>query len=184
MATPVDEIASAEATLAVLQSVLRGIGGADMSKQTPCSEYDVAQLTDHLMNSITLIGGAAGAESPTPDENASLETRVVGAAQAAIDAWRRRGLQGTVALGPNEAPAKIFTGILSLEFLVHAWDYAVATEHQMVVAEPLCDYVLELASTIITPEGRGDVGFADPIDVPADACPLDRLVAFTGRQPQ
>ncbi len=27
------------------------------SKQTPCREFDVAKLTDHLMNSITVIGG-------------------------------------------------------------------------------------------------------------------------------
>ncbi|MCV7060685.1 TIGR03086 family protein, partial [Mycolicibacterium vaccae] len=31
--------------------------------------------------------------------------------------------------------------------------------------------------------GRVRVGFDDPVDVPDDAPPLDRLVAFTGRQP-
>jgi hypothetical protein len=27
------------------------------------------------------------------------------------------------------------------------------------------------------------VGFDDPIEVPVDACALDRLIAYTGRKP-
>jgi hypothetical protein len=53
---PADELQSAEATLAVLVHVLHGIAKDDESKQTPCREFDVAALTDHLMNSITTIG--------------------------------------------------------------------------------------------------------------------------------
>ena len=84
------------------------------------------QLTDHLMNSITVIGGAAGAELPERDPGDSVERQVVAAARPALDAWHRRGLDGTVAFGENEAPARMMAGILSLEFLVHAWDYAMA----------------------------------------------------------
>ena len=40
-----------------------------------------------------------------------------------------------------------------------------------------------LAKKIITPEGRVNVGFDDPVDVPADAGALDRLIAYTGRNP-
>ncbi|EUA19184.1 hypothetical protein I553_10340 [Mycobacterium xenopi 4042] len=94
---------------------------------TPCSEFDVAQLTDHLLNSITTIGGVVGAEFPPRDADNSVERQVVAAARPALDSWHRRGLQGTVKLGSTEAPAKAFAGVLSIEFLVHAWDYATAT---------------------------------------------------------
>ena len=40
-----------------------------------------------------------------------------------------------------------------------------------------------VATTVITPEGRSNVGFDDPIDVAADAGALDRLIAYSGRQP-
>jgi uncharacterized protein (TIGR03086 family) len=102
---------------------------------------------------------------------------------AALDAWRRRGLDGTVSIGPNQAPATIAAGILSIEFLVHAWDYAIATGKQITVPDPVADYVLGLASRIITPQGRTSVGFADPVDVAADADVFDQLIAFTGRVP-
>ena len=104
---PTDELKSAEATLAVLERVLQGIAEDDWSKQTPCREFDVAALTDHLMNSITTIGGIAGAQFPERDRGDSVERQVILAARPALDAWRHRGLDGTVPFGSNEAPANI-----------------------------------------------------------------------------
>lgn len=101
-----DEVESAEATLGVLDAVLRGIGDED---------------------------------------------QVLAAARPAVLAWRQRGVDGTVPFGAGEAPAAMMARILSLEFLVHAWDYAAAV--------------------------------GKPVEVPADASALDRLLAFTGRRP-
>ncbi|BBU20490.1 TIGR03086 family metal-binding protein [Mycobacterium xenopi] len=181
---PTDELDSAEETLGVLQRVLHPISRDDLSCPTPCSEFDVAQLTDHLLNSITTIGGVVGAEFPPRDADNSVERQVVAAARPALDSWHRRGLQGTVKLGSTEAPAKAFAGVLSIEFLVHAWDYATATGRDVDAPDSLAEYVLELARTIITPSRRVNAGFDDPVDVPADAGPLDRLIAFTGRHPR
>ena len=180
-ALPSDELAGAEETLAALRTVLHGIGEDDWSKKTPCRKFDVRQLTDHLLNSITQIGGAAGASFPPRDESAPVETQVMDAARAALDAWRRRGLDGTVALGPNEGPAEVFAGILSIEFLVHAWDYAMATGQQVDVPDALSDYVLSLGTQIIT--RRDGTAFDEPVTIPEEAGALDRLIAFTGRDP-
>src|SRR5882724_7977967 len=89
---PVDELASAEATLGVLQQVLHAIARDDMSRQTPCSEFDVTQLTEHLLNSITSIGGMVGAEFSESDQGDSVEGQIIGAARPALDAWHRHGL--------------------------------------------------------------------------------------------
>jgi uncharacterized protein (TIGR03086 family) len=180
---PTNELASAEAALSALQHVLHPIARDELSNSTPCSEYDVMQLTDHLLNSITLLGGAAGAELPERDNGDSVERQVIGAARPALDAWHRRGLNETVTLGPNEIPATFAVSILSVEFLVHGWDYAAATKHPIDVAESLADYVLGLAKNVISPEARASVGFADPVAVSDDAPALDRLIAFTGRDP-
>jgi uncharacterized protein (TIGR03086 family) len=180
---PADELESAEESLAVMQHVLHGISNDDWDKQTPCREFNVTQLTDHLMNSITVIGGRAGAQFPERDAGDSVERQVVLAARPALDAWHKRGLDGMVSFGSGEAPAKIMVGILSLEFLVHAWDYAKATGGEVTAPDALSDYVLGLAKTIITPEGRSNVGFDDPVDVAVDARAMERLVAYTGRRP-
>jgi uncharacterized protein (TIGR03086 family) len=179
---PIDELRCAEASLGVLMHVLHGLSDDDNAKQTPCREYDVASLTDHLMNSITTIGAAAGAEFPERNRDEPIERQVLLAARPAVDAWHRRGLDGMVSIGPNEAPAATMAGILSLEFLVHGWDYAAATGRELNAPDSLADYVLGLSKNIITPEGRAHVGFDDPIDPPAKASAMDRLLAFTGRR--
>ncbi len=180
---PLNELVCAEATLAVLQGVLRDLDSTDLTKQTVCTEYTVAQLADHVMGSITTLGGCAGARMPKRDQDAPLEVQVADAAQAALEAWRRRGLEGTVELGTQQVPAALPVNVLSLEFLVHAWDFARATGRDVVVSESVADYALELAGMVITPEARGFAGFAEAVDTGPDARVLDRLIAFTGRQP-
>ena len=176
---PDDELASAEAALGVLQHVLHQISRDELSKSTPCSEYEVLQLTDHLLRAITLAGGLADADLPERE----VEQQVIGAARPALDAWHRRGLGGTVTFASNELPATFGAGVLTLEFLVHGWDYAAATGHPLNVAEPLAEYTLGLAKKLITPQGRATAGFDDRVAVPDDASALDQLIAFTGRDP-
>lgn len=180
---PTDELHSAEDTLGVLQRVLHTIAADDLSRRTPCTEFDVSELTGHLLNSISALGGMVGAEIPQRQKDDSVERQVIAAARPALDAWHRHGLDGSVPFGKGEMPAKNACGILSIEFLVHAWDYAAAVGHDINAPEPLSEYVLGLARQIIRPELRGQAGFDDPVDVPADAGALEQLVAFTGRNP-
>ncbi|OBH24809.1 TIGR03086 family protein [Mycobacterium sp. E342] len=180
---PADELHSAEDTLGVLQRVLHTIAIDDLSRRTPCSEFDVAQLTEHLLKSIAGLGGMVGAEIPEREQGDSVERQVVAAARPALDAWHRRGLDGTVPFGKSEMPAKTACGIFSVEFLVHAWDYAAAVDHELNAPQPLSEYVLGLARTIIRPEIRAGAGFDDPVELPDDAGALEHLVAFTGRNP-
>lgn len=180
---PLDQLSCAEASLAILQRVLAKVDASDMARQTPCADFDVAALAEHLMNSITAIGTAAGADIPARDTVAPLEVQVADAAQPTLEAWRRRGLSGMVELRSPGVPASTAVSILSLEFLVHAWDFACATEQPVAVSEPLAAYVLDGAEKLITPPARGYAGFADPVEAGAGAPALDRLVAFTGRRP-
>ena len=179
---PLDELSSAEATLAVVQRVLRDVTDEDMSKQTACTEFTVSQLADHLVGSITALGGAAGATFDD-DPGKPVEARIADLAQPALEAWRSRGLDGTVTIGTNNPPATVAAGILSIEFLVHAWDFAAATGGEVAVSEPLAEYVLSLTHKIITPEGRKAVGFDDPVPAPHTSDAITRLVAYTGRHP-
>jgi uncharacterized protein (TIGR03086 family) len=178
---PTDELHSAEAALGALQRVLHPIARDELSRQTPCEDFDVAGLTEHLLKSITSVGEAVGAEFPPQADDDSVERKVIATARPAMDALRRQGLDRTATLGGKEVPVRVLAGILSIEFLVHGWDYSVSTGHPLDVADSMADFVLGLAEKIITPQGRSAVGFADPVEPPAGARPLDRLVAFTGR---
>src|ERR1700754_2859146 len=180
---PADELQGAEDALRVLQHVVHTIADDDLSRQTPCTEFDVAKLTEHLLTSISGIGRLAGAEFPEREPGDSVERQIICVARPALDAWHRRGLDGNVPFGKGEMPATWACGIFSIEFLVHAWDYAAAVGRDVDAPEPLAEYVLDLAHNTIRPEFRGAAGFDDPVDVPADASALVQLVAFTGRDP-
>jgi len=175
-----DPITAAEATLAICQLILRGVSDADYHQPTVCTEFDITQLTEHLIGSVTFLGATAGVEA-APAAGTTLEARVAAAAQPMLEAWTARGLDGTVKVGPHELPAGAALGIGSVEFLVHAWDFAQATGQQLTVSDGLSQYVLDVAGQIITPDVRAGGSFADPVQAGPDAGLLDRLIAFTGR---
>lgn len=181
-ATParLDPITSANATLAVLQHVLHAIDEDDLTRPTPCTAFTVGQLEAHLLGSLSsLTSLAGGALRPAPAGD--LESRIAGAAQQAVETWMRRGLDGTVPAGQQELPATIAASILSVEFLVHAWDFASATGQKVAVSDEVSTYVLTLAEQIVTPELRESAGFDPAIPISPTAPALDRLVAFSGR---
>ena len=177
---PGDPLTAAEGSLAVCQRVLRGLGPEDASAPTPCTKFTVDGLVEHLLGSVQSLGEAAGATIEPSDDGAA-EVRVADAAQAALEAWRKRGLEGTVKLRSMEVPAAIAANILAVEFLVHGWDFARASGQTVAVSDGLSGYVLEAARGLIRPEMRDGDRFAAELQVGPDADNLARLVAFTGR---
>jgi uncharacterized protein (TIGR03086 family) len=181
-AVPADlnPLTCAEATLAVCQNVLRGINEGDLDKPTPCSEFTIRALADHLIGSMVSLGGMAGAVVTTA-ENGTVESRVAFAAQQALEAWDERGLEGSVKHGERDMPAELAASILSVELLVHGWDFAVATGQQVNVSDEVSHYVLDLAHKVISPQARQGGSFADAVEAGPDVDILDRLIAFSGR---
>src|SRR5690606_6157748 len=59
---PENAIISAEAALAALQLVLHHLTDKDLQRPTPCSEYNVQELTDHLAGSLSMLASALGAD--------------------------------------------------------------------------------------------------------------------------
>jgi uncharacterized protein (TIGR03086 family) len=175
-----DPLSAAESSLALCQRVLRDLPPGAGELSTPCAKYTMHDLVVHLTGSIVSLGGAAGA-TITAQEGTAPEVIIADAAQAALEAWRRRGLEGTVALGSGEMPAELAAGILTMELLVHAWDFAQALGRTIPTDDALADYALALARGLIAPAMRDGDNFADEVLVGPDADAISRLVAFTGR---
>jgi len=174
-----EPLAAAEASLAICLRVLRAMGADRGDAQTPCKAFTVDDLLGHLMGSLTGLAGAAG--RPFDAVDGTPEGRVADGGLRAIEAWRARGLDGTVTLLSKDVPAELAAGILPIEFLVHAWDFATAVGVDVTADDKLNAYVLELARQIIAPELRDGVTFDAEVQVGPDAGTLERLIAFTGR---
>lgn len=177
---PIDHISSAEASLAVLLGVLRKLTPADREKATPCEAFTTHELLEHLAGSLKQVGGALGADV-SDDAGAAPEVRIAVLAQATLEAFARRGVEGTIDMGFAELPATVVAGIVNLELLVHAWDFAKAIGQDLVVSDVVTDHVEALALLTISEEVRAGGSFAAAQPVAETAGSLERLIAFTGR---
>ncbi|WP_428339679.1 TIGR03086 family metal-binding protein [Mycobacterium sp.] len=181
---PADELRAAEAALGVLQHIVHPISRDDLSRPTTSGDFDVAQLTDHMVETIASIGAALDANLPTRDADDSVERQIIVVGRPTLDAFHsRHGLDGAVTWRGTETPVRILASVLAFGLLVHGWDYAAAIGHPANVPDSLANYVLDLAQKIITPERRANGEFGDPVEVDENAPAIHRLVAFTGRDP-
>lgn len=176
-----DLLSSAEATWAICREVMTGFGDGDRDKPTPCEAYTTHDLVEHLMGSMKALGESGGAEVPENITADTAEDYIARAVEPVLAAWRERGTEGSLPFGDGEAPAEMMAGILSLEFLVHAWDFAQVTGKPVQAPDRLVAYVQQLAENTIRPEYRGEgQGFA-LATTPSSEDPLTVLAAFTGR---
>jgi uncharacterized protein (TIGR03086 family) len=171
----------AAVTLPACRTVLQRLTGDDLSRPTPCAGYTVGDVGEHLVRSMVLLAAVAGEQVDDPGAG-TLDTRVTATAEAALEAWRLRGLDGQVAVGRSVLPASLAVEIIPLELLVHGWDIARATGQTLDVRADVAGYVLDRARELITEDKRGR-SFAAEVPAGPDAAVLDRLIAFTGRVP-
>ena len=176
-----DPMTAAEAVLAAIQPMLRNLTPEDQPKPTPCADFTCHDVAVHLLDSLVVLGGMAGVDVVIP-ERTSLEDKVSTAAATTIDAWRARGIEGTVVgRSGNDLPAPVGAGLVSIELLVHGWDLAQGSGQELYVSDAVVAYVHSLAEPIVPPI-RGRL-FGDELEAGPDATALERLAAFTGRVP-
>ena len=168
-------------TLAACRAVLGRLTVDDLARPSPCAEYTVGEVGEHVVRSMVLLASVAGAAVDMPAAGL-LDERVAVTAEAALAAWRRRGLGGSVAVGRSTLAASVAVQIIPLELLVHGWDMARATGSEIEVPAEVASHVLGYARSLVTPDKRGR-SFAAEVPAGPSATALERLIAFTGRQP-
>ncbi|MEQ1787715.1 MAG: TIGR03086 family metal-binding protein [Acidimicrobiales bacterium] len=171
-------------TFAHAETVVAGVRSDQYGDATPCSEWTVRELLEHMIGVVDGLGSAAAGREPTPftlgdDPTAQLRA----AAAGTMAAWRAPGvLDQIVNGGAGPMPGHVLAGINLLDTATHVWDLATATGQPAALPDEVAEAALEAGRGIISPEIRP--GRFDPeIAAPADATPTDALVAFLGRTP-
>jgi uncharacterized protein (TIGR03086 family) len=188
---PMDQFERAQAWTG---SIIAGVHIEDLHEPTPCRDWDVSRLLDHLIADIDAFNRVASGEpldlltSIKPDEPEN-EGRATPDARAtfgqitdrARELWSRPGaLEQTYKTSRSELPGTGFFNIFLIEMLVHGWDLAKATGQSTEMPAELAE--AELAFTTAMMKERR-MGFEQPVPVPEDASATDRLVAWLGRTP-
>ena len=169
-----------ERALAYALGSVAEAGSAGLGRITPCAEWDLGELLDHLDDSLDalyegLTGGRIGL-LPHTDRVCGFRTR----ARAVLGAWAA-GPGDEVLVGERPLDVRVMGAVGAVEIAVHGWDVAQACGRSRPLPAALAAELLPIARCVVALEDRG-VRFAEPVVVGSCASAEVRLLAFLGRR--
>ena len=177
-----DPLAQLDLLAPQLAGVVAGITPADLARPTPCADFDVRGVLEHMIGGATLFAAAYRGETPAePDTSDPLAAfgPALGELGSAITA--PGALDRTVASPFGDVPGETFARFIVLDGLVHGWDLATATGQPYDPPAALVDAASEFAQEALDHLRDGEA-FGPEVQPPAGATPIERLAAFTGRR--
>ena len=160
-----------------------------LSFPTPCSEFDVKDLLDHLvmvMRRVAVIGNGGHFSEVTQEGVAREAGHADSFGEAADDtrmAWTDSAKLGQMFEVPwGEIPAAPLLSTYTAELAAHGWDLAIATGRPFEIADEYLGGAL-FAVRMIPAEGRGPEMPFDPVVDPGEnASNLRKIAGWVGRQ--
>jgi uncharacterized protein (TIGR03086 family) len=165
---------------------LSGVTVAALNQPTPCQDWTLRLLLEHLTDSMTALIEAVdrGRVEPTDPPRVTAADPAANLRRLACDllgAWVQP--DRTVAVGAHLLPGGIVTSTGAIEIAVHGWDVAQSCGAPRPIPPSLADELLDLCPLLVRTADRPN-RFAAPVAVPRGADPGDRLIAFLGRPPR
>jgi uncharacterized protein (TIGR03086 family) len=168
----------------LLAGVVGGIRADQLDSPTPCAEFTVRGVLEHMIGGATTFAAAfRGIEPGPPDTSAVLATfgpALTGLAEAMHSPG---ALDRTIQAPFGDVPGDTFARFVVLDGLVHGWDLATATGQPYEPPDALVAEVQAFAPSVVESLRDGDI-FASAVEPRSPATPIERLVAFTGRRPE
>jgi uncharacterized protein (TIGR03086 family) len=176
--TGANDVADLASALKVTEDVIAGVSPEQAHLPTPCEDYDVAALLDHLVGFANDFADKANGIKPTVDPTSvKAGDDPLGLYRAAaarlIDGYR---------VGPAGGATPL--GVVLMETVAHGWDLAAATGQQAPYPDSAVQAALSVGEAMLAPEYRGEgKPFGDIVSAQEPSTTLTRFVAFMGRQP-
>lgn len=180
---------------AVAADVVAHVRPEQLDGPTPCAEYDVGSIVDHLVGAGWRAAALGRGENSTGDafphvELSDAPDQLQRAAKEARVAWSdeaRLAQTLTMPWGEEYTGATLVDMYLA-ELAAHTWDVAVATGQSDRLDSSLARSALDGARAMLRPEYRDAMGRGNPfgveVDPPVGATDWERFAAFMGRPPR
>jgi uncharacterized protein (TIGR03086 family) len=170
---------------AMAHGVISHISSDQLSDPTPCTEWDVAALINHLVNgNLRFVAMVTG--QPGPDRGQDvLGQDHLAAFSDSLDqlcaAFDREGmLEQTFPTPFGEGPGTLLVTMRVGELTIHSWDLAAATGQPRDLDPELVAFADKSMRSRPIPRG-GQSPFAEQSSAPEGATAADRLAAYVGR---
>jgi len=149
------------------------------------------RLTRHMVGWVDAFAGAVatGAMRPGDPDDVTVTDPAAQYRESAdrlLAAWRAGdGPDGQYRLtGDSPVPGTFLYPMMLGEYIAHGWDLAKATGQPLDWPDEGATQALESMRAMVKPEHRSPDGWVgEEVEVADDAPPLEKLVAFTGRNP-
>lgn len=174
------------ATDRLMTSVIDQLRPEHREKPTPCTEWNVHDVIDHVVRGCQMVAhGLQGETLPDNGHDYLADGPSKGWANA-YDALTAAATPDALA-GSHDMPIGHISGeqavsIITADAATHAWDIAKGADVDFTMTDDLAQWVLTTWQAVITPESRPG-GFAYIVPVTDDAPVLHHMLGFTGRRP-
>jgi uncharacterized protein (TIGR03086 family) len=182
-----------DGAVALVVAAVRGADPARFGDPTPCTDYTVRDLVDHVASGLRLARDAGTRTRTEWTEGRSVvlegcdeagwaaacarEGEAAAAAWADPAAW-----DGESYMASTPMPAAAIGSLMTAEFVLHAWDLAVATGQRLDVPPALAEAALT-ATRGVAQMGREGGWYGAEVAVGPAAGPFERALGASGRDP-
>ncbi len=154
-----------------LDVLLSAVTPEDVGRATPCAEWTVADLADHIVNSVA--GMATMARGGEPDWATATHH------DDPVSALRRQG--GALIEALDASNGEFPEGMAAAELAVHAYDLTVALGRTTADLDPeVAEAGRAFMTASMTDDMRG-AAFGPEQPAPEDSDAYERIAAFAGR---
>lgn len=184
---PEPGLATLRLCLGAMQALVEGVRSQQWSAPTPCPDWTVRQLVNHVVMG-NLLFAATMCNQPPPDRAADhLGDSPAEAMRRASDdllaAFAQPGVLERIFPSPlGEQPGAGLVRMRIVETQVHGWDLARATGQSPGFPDAITERTLEELRPLLSGRRRGISPFGPEQEASPDAPAIDRLAAFLGRQ--
>ncbi len=174
--------------LPTLTALVDQLDPTDLGNSTPCANFTVHGVLDHMIGGATNFVPAFRGESPPENGAPPVPTGHVPTAEfrtamtnllAAVNS--PGAMERTVSAPFGDVPGSVFARFVAFDGLVHGYDIASSSG---LTYDPPADVVAAVdsfAREALIPDMRDGDTFALETAAPDGASVLDKLIAFTGR---
>jgi uncharacterized protein (TIGR03086 family) len=183
-----DPLTLLQGAVSITQRLVDGLDPADLALPTPCSEYDVGRLLEHLIG-WQLVFAACAVNEPPPfaggsptyslTDDPGRDLRV--ASVALVGSLRRRAADTVMMPYRGETSVSHLVDELVAETVIHTWDLA-AGLGQSIAYDDATVAVAHTGLTKLLGESFAAQGFRSPTGGIA-INEFDRLLVRSGRSP-
>lgn len=173
-----------------LRTAVRGVPDDAWGNATPCSDWTVRQVLNHarldqfaLVMQITDVGPLHDPFSPDDTVSADPLAELDDALLVATAAWESGRQAEFVPTPMGPMPASVGTAAAALDAALHAWDIAAATGQDLPLTDELAEGLRDIADRLVDFVRDSFGKYGPAVEVPADASPAAKLLAFSGRNP-